>query len=469
MSGAERAPGAALLARLRRWADAHQLLPAGSRGVVAFSGGPDSLCLLDLLLALGRERGLRVRAVHVDHGLRPESSAQADQAAAQAAALGAEVVVRAVSGLDAGAGNLQERARLARHALLLDEARACQAQWLALGHTADDQAETVLMRLLRGSGVGGLSAMASAEGLLVRPLLGVTRAEVLAHLQARALTALVDPSNADPRYLRSRVRHTLLPLLAGENPALAAALGRLAQHCREDDQALDALARTLFARHRASGGLRLAGLRELPLGLLHRVLRLAFAESVGSTRRLTRAHVERLVVLLRGQAGSETLDLPLVRAERRYDTLLLAPRGAATAQPPTHEVPVAGEGRWPLGDGRTLLLRRLPAGESAPPAEVLPARCLERGLALRAPRPGDRIAIGEARHRRVHRLLIDRKVPRAERGAVLLVASDREVLLVLGLRRAAGYTPGPDEARLHFALDPPLVPGGRQPLRAGVG
>lgn len=430
-------------------------MPAGSRGLVAYSGGPDSLCLLDLLLALGRERDWSLCALHVDHGLRAESAAQAAQAAAQARALGAEVVVRRVEGLRAASGNLQQRARLARRALLSAEAQVWGAQWIALGHTADDQAETVLMRLLRGSGVGGLAAMAPVEGRWVRPLLGVSRGEVLEHLQARGLTPLVDPSNADLRYLRSRVRHTLLPLLARENPAFAPALARLAQHCREEDQALDGAARAIFAQQRVAQGLGLAGLRELPAGLLHRVLRLAYAEAAGSTRGLSRVQTERLAALARRGDGSESLDLPRLRAERRYDTLLLTRRGAQ--RPPVATLRIAGEGRWSLPDGRTLIVRRLPEGGEAPPSEVLPARCLAEGIELRPPRPGDRIAIGGARHRRVSRLLIDRKVPRSERQALRVVLAAGEVVLVLGLRRAAGYQPGPAEPRWQLVLAGPAL------------
>ncbi|MBK8480481.1 MAG: tRNA lysidine(34) synthetase TilS [Proteobacteria bacterium] len=444
----------ALLSRLRAWIDGQDLIARGSHGLVAFSGGPDSLCLLDLLLMLGRERGISLRALHVDHRLRPDSASQAQQAAAQARGLGATVVVHALTGLDPGAGNLQERARLARRAALEQAAQASAAQWIALGHTADDQAETVLMRLLRGSGVGGLAAMAPVDAPWVRPLLTTTRAEILAHLEARGLSALADPSNADPRHLRSRVRHLLLPALTRENPALSAAFGRLAQHCREEDQALDTIARALFASHRGPEGLRLLGLRELPVAILHRVLRLHYAATVGSLRGLSRAHVQQLAALVGRCRGSERLDLPMARAERRYDTLVLAPRVPATTPRPGG-LRLEREGRSALADGRSLELRRLAPGETAACAEVLPLRALNRGLELRSPRSGDRIAIAAGRHRRVARLLIDLKVPRAERADVLLVCAEGEVLLVLGLRRAFGQAPGPDEASLHFALDPP--------------
>ena len=163
-----------LLERVERSIVARGLLAAGDRGLCAFSGGPDSLCLLHLLARLRERWSLQLVAVHVDHGLRPESADEALRVVQQAEALGVEAISRRVR-VETGPGrNLQESARLVRRETLEHEARDRSAAWVALGHTAQDQGETVLMRVLRGAGPAGLSGMAWRRGRFIRPLLAVS-------------------------------------------------------------------------------------------------------------------------------------------------------------------------------------------------------------------------------------------------------------------------------------------------------
>jgi tRNA(Ile)-lysidine synthase len=191
--------------------DAEDVLHPGERVVVACSGGPDSTVLVDVLARLAPPRRLDLLVAHVDHGIRAGSAAEAEVVAALAEARGlafAALAVRVPPG-----SSLQDRARRARHAALRDLAGQRQATAIAMGHTADDQAETVLMRLLRGTTPLGVSAMGVRDGALARPLLGVWREEVLAYCAALGLEPIDDPSNRDPRFLRSRLRHEVIPLL----------------------------------------------------------------------------------------------------------------------------------------------------------------------------------------------------------------------------------------------------------------
>lgn len=202
--------------------------PAGTAVTCAVSGGADSLALL----ALAVRAGCAVTAVHVDHGLRPGSASEADVVAAAAAALGAGF--RAVRVTVAPGPNLEARARAARYAVLPDD--------VLTGHTADDQAETVLLNLLRGAALDGLAAMRPAR----HPLLGLRRAETVALCGALGFEPVADPSNDDPVHRRNRVRHELLPLLdalAGRD--VAAVLARQAAVLRDDADLLDALAAAL--------------------------------------------------------------------------------------------------------------------------------------------------------------------------------------------------------------------------------
>jgi tRNA(Ile)-lysidine synthase len=200
--------------------------------LVACSGGPDSQVLLHALHGLSAELGLTLFAASVHHGLR----ADADRDVAVAAELAAQLCVpfQALYVTVPPGASRQAHARNARYEALLAHARALEVSRVAVGHTLDDQAETVLERLLRGTGIPGLSAVAPhrADGV-IRPLLDVRRSAVRAYLTAHALPSVDDPSNQDPHYLRVRVRHSLLPALCAENPRVPEQLAALAEDARE--------------------------------------------------------------------------------------------------------------------------------------------------------------------------------------------------------------------------------------------
>jgi tRNA(Ile)-lysidine synthase len=225
----------AAVARLRRAVavaiDRRAVLERGESVVVACSGGPDSTAMLDALARLAPPRALSLHVAHVDHGLRQGAGAEADLVAAAASARGLPFTALSVAVAAAGS-SLQDRARNARHAALAELARSSGATAIALGHTADDQAETVLMRALAGATPRALTAMAERGGSLARPLLRVWRADVAAYCAALELVTVDDPSNADPRHLRSRVRHELLPALEAVFPATRRRLCVLAEHQR---------------------------------------------------------------------------------------------------------------------------------------------------------------------------------------------------------------------------------------------
>ncbi|MDQ6847936.1 MAG: tRNA lysidine(34) synthetase TilS [Candidatus Dormibacteraeota bacterium] len=225
----------AAVGRLRRAVavaiDARGVLARDETVVVACSGGPDSTMLLDALARLAPPRGLALHVAHVDHRLRMDSGAEAEVVGAAAAerqlpfaALSVDVPPRGSS--------LQDRARDARHAALRELADHVGATAIALAHTADDQAETVLMRALSGATPRSLAAMAERNGRLARPLLRVWRTDVAAYCAALALPTVDDPSNDDRRFLRARVRHELLPALEQVFPAARRRLCVLADHQR---------------------------------------------------------------------------------------------------------------------------------------------------------------------------------------------------------------------------------------------
>src|SRR2546422_1031675 len=221
-----------LAGRVAATARARGLLRPGDRVLAAVSGGPDSVALLSVLAALAPSWDLTLQAVHVNHGLRgAESDEDASFVAGFCDRLGVALAIERVT-LVGPAGrrrgrSLQEQAREARYAAMVRVATALRMDKIALGHTADDQAETLVMWMLRGSGTAGLAGIPPSRGpLVIRPLLDVGRAEIIAYLEAQGLPFRVDSSNAKPLYLRNRVRHELLPILKRFNPQLLAR-GRL--------------------------------------------------------------------------------------------------------------------------------------------------------------------------------------------------------------------------------------------------
>ena len=212
-----------VLATCRR----RRLLVPGDRVLAALSGGPDSSALVAALAALRHSGAIaEVRALHVDHGLRPGSAADADACQALCDRLGVPLERARVA---VGAGNLQAEARRSRYRALRAVARRVGATRIATGHTRTDQAETVLLRLLRGSGARGLSGIPPRRGTVVRPLVDRSRAEVLAFLRAEGLPWLEDPTNRSPRFLRNRVRSEVMPLLGRLGPGLERALEQRAR------------------------------------------------------------------------------------------------------------------------------------------------------------------------------------------------------------------------------------------------
>jgi tRNA(Ile)-lysidine synthase len=201
-------------------------LERGDRVLVAVSGGPDSMALLDVLARLAPKLGFELAAHGVDHGLRPEAAGELDLAEAHAVRLGVPFD-RTLVRVEAG-GNLQARARAARYRALEDAQRKRNTTLLATAHHADDRAETVLLRLLRGSGPRGLAVLAPRAESRIRPLIRARRADVLLHLDRHRVPFAKDPSNQDRRYQRVRVRHELVPLLTELSPGIVGHLNALA-------------------------------------------------------------------------------------------------------------------------------------------------------------------------------------------------------------------------------------------------
>jgi tRNA(Ile)-lysidine synthase len=445
----------------------HAMLAGGETVLIACSGGSDSTALLYLLSRLGPAWGLRLHGLHVDHGLREGSDHEADVAQRLGERLG--IPVDAVRVAVSRRGSLEEAARTARYAALEAHAERLGAQRIAVGHTADDQAETVVMRLLEGAGVRGLAAIPPVRGRIIRPLIAVRRAALVALLEEAGLDWTEDPTNADPKFVRNRIRHELLPMLAAVHDGdLVTALTHVAGRAREVVEALERMATLELDRLVRENADALTLPREplvaLPRPVATEVLRQAAAR-LGSRAALRSWAHRALARVLAGPPPRRPVRVGGVAIEVSGSLVRI---GRATSPPlPGRPVPVPGTVALPEV-GLCLEARLVPATGYQVPREpervAFDAERLTGPLVVRGRGRGDRFQpFGSDRERQLKTLLIDARVPRWERERVPLVEAAGSIVWVGGLRRGAQAPITADsrqilELRLH-PMDAPALTG----------
>lgn len=300
-------------------------LEPGSVVLVACSGGADSLALLAATVAEAAAATWRVVGVTVDHGLQPGSTELAERVVAQMAALGADETVTATVSVEGAGLGVEAAARQARYAVLGELAERFDAAAVLLGHTRDDQAETVLLGLTRGSGGRSLAGMRRAFDRYRRPLLDLPRADTVTACQVLGIAVWEDPHNADPRFTRARVRATVLPMLEEElGPGVAGTLARTADQLRVDMDHLDDLADEALAG--LADPPSTEALLALPTAVRRRVLRLIALRAGAPGAELFHQHVLAVDALLTDWHGQRWVDLPgHLRAVRRDGRLGIEP------------------------------------------------------------------------------------------------------------------------------------------------
>lgn len=427
----------------------HSLFARGDTIVVALSGGADSTALLHILAGLAELRP-RLIVAHLNHCLRGTES-DLDEEFSRALAirhnLPFETVRVDVSELARQEGlNLEDAGRQARIGFLDDVRSRWNASAVAVAHHADDQAETVLMRLLRGSGATGLAGMRfrNRRGY-IRPLLNCTRQEIETYLQQRGLEWREDASNRDPAYLRNRVRHELLPELAQYNPAVTVSLGITAQLLGDEDDLLEALAveaaETICTFMDESAVCSISALLRQPVALRRRIYRLLFQHVSGHLRHFSHLHTEAIETLTAGEKPNASLNLPDgITLARAYDRLAMQKNRPVKAC--IRERVITGPGRYQLENGSSLLIEH--AGEKA----AMPSGAGERvqfdlekapfPWIIRSYQPGDRIRpAGMTGSKKVKDLFIDSKIPLNDRSLIPLVFSGDTLIWVCGMRASA--------------------------------
>ncbi len=444
--------------------------------VVAVSGGPDSMSLLHALLRLKERAGLRLHVAHLDHDFRGEEAKDDARFVARAAGdLGLPATVEEADPVAyqrrMGLSSFEEAAREVRYNFL---ARLCGdvgASAVALGHTADDLAETVLMHIIRGSGVHGLRGMSevsswqgrsgSPRAVLFRPLLEATKQETAAYCHERGISFREDSGNSLPRFTRNRVRHDLMPALAGYNPRIRDALVRLSRSAALEVDYLETQVAGMWDAIARQEGESLvmdsAALASLHPLMKRMVMRRAYGELAGSPRRLEESHLKAMEALILGPSG-RALELPGgLRLHSTYGRLVLSPglEMPCPFPPMEGEQPVllpapAGAVAVPPGNEATTHIpgwrvdvRCMPATEATsvtdddPFTAYFDPEAIGGDIWVRARAPGDRFhPLGMRRGKKLQDFYTDRKVPRAWRDRVPLVLAGRGIAWVVGYRIA---------------------------------
>jgi tRNA(Ile)-lysidine synthase len=349
----------------------------------------------------------------------------------------------------ASAANLEERAREVRLAFLERAADRASADYVALGHHRDDQAETVLMRLMRGAGAAGMAAMSErGPGRLLRPMLSISRAEIRDYLAARSIPFVEDSTNSSPEILRNRIRAELLPMLERDYaPGLSGRLVELAGEMRSLDELVGSIAaRELDAMRTLAGALDVSGFGPLNPAVQTVALRLFLAERIGSLRGVSRVHVEDLLHLILAGGPSDSIDLPGGwRAEREYQLFRLVHSSAQRAElaPARFSVAIAADGITIVEAAgfkfaaSTVAASHASMPESLSVAVFDAAKIADAGLIARNYIPADRVRqIGMRGTRKLHDVFVDRKLPRARRERFPVVTVGDVIAWLPGLARA---------------------------------
>ena len=392
-----------MLNKLQSFLKEHSMTQPGDTMICAVSGGADSMALLWGMYLLREKLGIRLEAAHFNHGLRGAESDE-DEAFVRAFCEGFEIPLHVGAGrVIAGEKGLEAAARSARYEFL-----ESLPGKIATAHTADDNAETVLMHLIRGTGLKGLGGITPVRGKLVRPMLDITREEVLAFLLEEHISYRTDSSNAENIFFRNRLRHQLMPLLKEENPGIAGQMSQMALRLRQDEA-------YLCEKARQAHTLKVQELAQMPEALRCRVLE-HFLKEAG-IREPEASHIALAKSLVFSVNPSAWVDLPGgIRVGRCYDRLTVL-----EASEPIRPMKLNCPGETviePLG----LRILCIPASKG-----ILP----QGTLLLRSRQGGDEITLPGGT-KSLKKLFIDRKIPASQRAGIPVIADDRGVLAAQG-------------------------------------
>ena len=441
-----------MLNRIAQFITRHQMLPPSSRLGIAVSGGADSVFLLHTLLELAPRSDLQLNVVHIEHGIRGAASTEdAEFVKNLAGKLGLPFHIHSAS-VPAIPDNQEQAARQVRHAFFQQLINSGIVDRIATGHTRSDQAETVLYRILRGSGLAGLAGIlpVTKEGL-VRPLLELDRAEIEAWLRERNIAWREDDSNQNRNYARNRLRHEILPLLRETlNPGLDQTLSNMATVARDEELYWES---TLPRRPPAPRPqtLEVSQLTSPPPAVARRLIRRAIEAAKGDLRQIDFNHVERILEMAHSQDGHDRVQLPGVEVTRSFDWIRFSGRETlqdfqlALNLPASVELP---------GSQTRITLQVLEKSETGQACDTVvneldwqrltPTNGALPSLELRNWRPGDQYRpAGQSKHQKVKFLFQEARIPLWERGNWPIITYNGTIVWTQRFGAAAEFAASP--------------------------
>jgi len=421
----------------------HHMLERGGKVILGLSGGADSVALLHVLLALRPLLAPAVTCVHIHHGLRG-ASADADERFCQVLCerLAVPFISRRVDVALYAAENglsVEEAGRMLRYAVFEEIRQSENAQKIAVAHHLNDQAETILMRLVRGTGAAGLAGIPPVRGVIIRPMLGIPRAEIEAYCAANGIAYRTDETNADERYTRNKIRHALLPLIEREmNPSALWTLARMASLAAEENEALERFAEQAFAACVSNDTIHIPQLSAQPPAIRRRIVRRVLAERVG-LKDLHFVHVDDILSLAVGQTG-KSVQLPGgFSVEHVYNELRFV-QGEGRRESFSYTLSLGGSVRVPEL-GLTFALAAVENAEKNAAklcTKWIDCDKMDGTVQIRRRQPGDLIVVN-GHTKKLKKYWIDNRTPREARESSVLLADGANVIWIVGGALSAKY------------------------------
>ena len=451
-----------IINKVKRTISKYSMIRHGDLVIAAVSGGPDSVCLLLMLYELKDEIGMELIVAQFNHGLRPgEDDAETRFVRSLANALQLRFETKkAGPGILQGGTSPEERARHARYLFLEEVKEKFSAHKIAMGHNLNDQAETVIMRMLRGSGASGLSGIPPfRDEKIIRPLIELTRKEINAFLSEKGAVYMTDSSNLETICLRNRIRLELMPLLMKYQPRIVELLGQTARIMRRDNEWMEEEAERWVETETETGAdgkikIPLSLFLELPEALKGRVIRYVIRVTGGHLRRISMRHIEAVKRMAHSEKPQTSINLPggLI-AERVYNQLIFQPKGERKQESFCYHLGGPGVFRLEIPN-RTISLKETVSVkpvdmENSPRTAYFDAEKISFPLTIRNYRQGDRfIPLGMKGHRKLKDFFIDLKIPSEERRSVPILICRGDPVWVCGYRIDDRFKIGPDTEKV---------------------